>query len=309
MIRQPLPIFFCNVLWAVTKPRGTWFIHKKHELLVRYLGKDLDQVISKHRDRAVEMPPAPAIPKRVWTLWYTKDNQPELVEHCLRRMKRSLEPLGYEVTVLDKGNISSYVDMSDLDPFLERGDIAIQFYSDLLRARLLRKYGGFWIDSTMAVLDPQGLEAMRLSVPFISITKTPRWPQSHNYVLGDKWTAFFWGTYEGNPFFEYLDDAFTYFLKKHHGIFDYLHIDYTIACGYTYVPYIKDQIDSFKAFYPETIDNTTLVGLLNEPFDASKLDQITKEAPVQKLTYKGFQPLKDRGETFYTYLARTWEEA
>lgn len=90
------------------------------------------------------------IPKIIWAYW---DNQvtPDLVQRCQKKW-RLLAP-DYEIRVLHKDNMHTWlpaaqampVHVAALPPFRQ---------ADWLRLQLLAHYGGFWIDSTIILIQP-----------------------------------------------------------------------------------------------------------------------------------------------------------
>lgn len=79
----------------------------------------------------------------IWIYWAQGlDNAPDIVQYCIRSWQRH-NP-SWQVILLDDGIIHDFVDMSDLEP-----DINRTAYSDILRCRLLRQHGGVWTDATV----------------------------------------------------------------------------------------------------------------------------------------------------------------
>ena len=301
----PLSVFSCNILRTITKGHFPFLSDMKHSLMIKYLAKECDEVLIQYKDISFELPSVPSIPKIVWTLWYTEENLPDMVKKSLARIKKSLEAIGYDVRILNKSNISTYVDMSDVQFFLDNEMISIQYFSDILRCRLLYKYGGFWIDSTIAILNPDYIETIHNENSFFTLRNDVK---GNWYVLGNRWTSFFWATCKYNPFFSFMDKAMTLFVKKHKGVFEYLHFDYTIAMGYTYVPFIRKELDMMLSFHPTAVSG--LMSIINEPFDEEIFEDYLKNAPIQKLTYKKQKPeiLTETGDiTFWGYLLNSWK--
>ncbi len=83
------------------------------------------------------------IPKIIWIFWYD-DNIPELVQLCIDKIKKLHK--NYEINILNKKNISEYIDMN-IDLLVEKMPIAN--LSDLIRLKLLKKYGGVWLDASI----------------------------------------------------------------------------------------------------------------------------------------------------------------
>ena len=305
-MREPLPILFCNVMWYLTKPHCKFLMKWKRSMVLRHMEKELKPVLDKYKDLEYKLPDAPSVPKRVWLLWYSPDNRTEMVDLYLRRIESSLGSLGFEVSILDKDTLWDYVDMSDIQPYYEQGAIRIQHYADILRMRLLRKYGGFWVDATYAVLDPSVFLDIVRDVPFCSLREKTRHPW--RLAMAGRWAPSFWATCPANPFFRYVDEAMTYYLKKHGGFFEYFQMDYSIAVGYRHVGFIRYELDTLLEYYPEEVKDLELRFCLNEPFDEAKFEEIKRDFPLQKTTHKHFVPVmeKDGKETFYAYLVHLW---
>lgn len=68
--------------------------------------------------------------------------KPPLVQATIERIS-SLNP-DYQVNLLDKGNVTQFIDCE----FLDRSDIELVNKSDLIRLELLAQYGGIWVDAT-----------------------------------------------------------------------------------------------------------------------------------------------------------------
>ena len=89
------------------------------------------------------------IPRKIWIYWDTGEaTAPPVVKACIDSW-RDLNP-GWEVTVLDGDWIAASAGV--IPPPGEH--ITVQAYSDLVRLRLLRRYGGVWVDATVICLKP-----------------------------------------------------------------------------------------------------------------------------------------------------------
>lgn len=81
------------------------------------------------------------VPKIIWVYWESsKENL--LVELCFDSMR--LNCSDFELKVLNKSNISDYVDIS----VLEQKELKPAIIADFIRLTLLAKYGGVWIDAS-----------------------------------------------------------------------------------------------------------------------------------------------------------------
>ena len=88
---------------------------------------------------------------RIWMYWHSGvNNAPPLARICIESWRRR-NP-GYTVFVLDDESLPEWVDMQDVRRRNPR--ITIQAFSDVLRWRLLARYGGIWADSTLYCAKP-----------------------------------------------------------------------------------------------------------------------------------------------------------
>lgn len=91
----------------------------------------------------------PAPPKRLYSLWLQgQAAAPEMVRICFAKW-RQFNP-DHELTVLDANDVVRLLGGTGL-PFRE---IAVQALSDIVRARLLQREGGVWIDATVMPVAP-----------------------------------------------------------------------------------------------------------------------------------------------------------
>lgn len=87
-----------------------------------------------------------SIPKIFWIFWNTND-LPYFVNICCKEVVR-LHP-EYEVRLLNFDGVKKY--LPDLD-FSYLSKLNIQNFSDLIRLKLLKKYGGIWMDASILFL-------------------------------------------------------------------------------------------------------------------------------------------------------------
>src|SRR5215204_6158521 len=83
--------------------------------------------------------------RTIWLYWDTGfADAPELVRLCAKSwVKRNPD---WNVILLDDDNVNKYVNMADVRQ--RNPKLPIQAFTDLLRLRLLKSYGGIWSDAT-----------------------------------------------------------------------------------------------------------------------------------------------------------------
>lgn len=86
------------------------------------------------------------IPKIIWIFW-ADPNLPRDISLCVNRII-DLNPT-YEVNVLNKNSLNHFVNID-----LTRSDMPLANISDLIRLKLLQKFGGVWLDASIIMNKP-----------------------------------------------------------------------------------------------------------------------------------------------------------
>lgn len=91
----------------------------------------------------------------IWTMWWQGYKQaPAIVKCCIESMKRYNE--GVCITVIDASNYEEYISIPFyIEEKFRQGMISVTHLSDIIRMKLISKYGGLWIDA-IEMLPPMG---------------------------------------------------------------------------------------------------------------------------------------------------------
>ena len=92
--------------------------------------------------------------KRVWTCWWQGEKAaPDIVKACWQSQWENI-PEDAEHIIITKDNYAEYITIPDyiMDRF-QNGENMIAHLADFIRACLLYRYGGVWLDSTVLLLD------------------------------------------------------------------------------------------------------------------------------------------------------------
>lgn len=86
------------------------------------------------------------IPKIIWVLWLQGfENAPEIVKKCVHTWEKANS--GWKVIKINRESINKHIDVEKViknnGSNMEKSDI-----SDVVRIKILAKYGGVWVDST-----------------------------------------------------------------------------------------------------------------------------------------------------------------
>lgn len=82
------------------------------------------------------------LPRRIWIYWDRGETAaPDVVRYCIARWRALHDD--WSVEVLDRSGAEAIIDMSDMP-----AGISPAHYADVLRLRLLKRFGGVWADAT-----------------------------------------------------------------------------------------------------------------------------------------------------------------
>jgi hypothetical protein len=215
----------------------------------------------------------------IWSLWWQGEEQaPNIVKKCLESQKKMLVFPGIEYHILTQDNWKDYIELPDyiLQKVLD-GRITLTHFSDLIRAELLRKYGGVWIDATVLCTEPVDLRMK--SNPFFTVRVDE---ESDFYTLG-RWTGFFIGDEKNSLLFDFMAEAFRYYWKKEDDLIVYLLIDYLIAIAYDQFESVRKNVSSVPV---TNIELWSMLRKMNSTYDEKEWNRITTSTTFFKLSYK-----------------------
>lgn len=109
--------------------------------------------------------PSVKVDKTIWVYW-DKGIQyaPAVVRKCRDSLKKNI-PDGWNIIELNEDTYVKYVKLPDfIDKQLQKGEIYLANWSDILRTALLYFYGGIWVDSTCFIT--KSIPSTVLNEPF-----------------------------------------------------------------------------------------------------------------------------------------------
>lgn len=92
----------------------------------------------------------------VWTSWFQGlDDAPNIVKESVKSIEKYARYAGFSFVNIDKGNYKNYIQIDQrIIAEMEAGKIKPAHFSDLIRVKLLTKYGGIWFDATQLLIKP-----------------------------------------------------------------------------------------------------------------------------------------------------------
>lgn len=247
--------------------------------MYRYLTKYFQPVIKQFANNS--------LPRRfdenvihIWTLWWQGEEQaPEIVRKCLESQKLLFGGRQFRYHVLSQENWKEYVDLPEYIITKVGNEITLTHFSDIIRAELIRKYGGLWIDATVYCCRGQLTDDIER---FFTVKVKP---QSEFYTRG-RWSGFLIGDVPGSVLFNFMAECFRYYWKNEKTLIAYLLIDYVIAIAYDQFPEVKKEIDNIV---PSNRHMWSLLYRMNHAFENNLWQQIVCDNTFLKLSYKAEQ--------------------
>jgi capsular polysaccharide synthesis protein len=242
----------------------------------------------------------------IWTLWWQGlDQAPEIVKTCLKSQQKNMVGEKFQYTIITKDNWQQYMELPDhIIEKVENGKITLTHFSDIIRAELLKQYGGIWIDATVFCNKKMDLK------PVTELFTAKCSPTPRSLTLG-RWTGFLIGDKQGSKLFSFMSEAFSQYWEKYDSLVAYLLIDYIIAIACKHFPEIRKEYDQIP------VNQTGLWRMLremNKPYDKNKWNQAIQTADFWKLSYKDefngglLKEKTEQGElTNWGYLAKEAE--
>lgn len=205
-----------------------------------------------------------------------EEQAPEIVRACLTSQRRNL-PRGVRHIVITADNYKNYISLpGHITEKVKDGQITLTTLSDIIRAALLYKYGGFWMDSTLYVCRPLEEDILNYQI------YTRNLPEIQ-YCANAMWSGWFLYAKPGNKLFAFLMESFFYYFSVYDKIKYYFMVDYVIAIACNIFPEVEKQL---KEVPYNNEGAQELVKHLMEPYDEQQLEEYIKNTSVQKLTYK-----------------------
>lgn len=252
--------------------------HKRRRQLKRWYGDIIEKYGSQPSPHAEGKPS-----DYIWLCWWQGEVQMSpLVRECCSRIKR-FNP-DKQVILITEDNMEQYVSFPPyiLEKF-QKGIITKTHMSDLLRAELLARHGGVWMDATIYTFGPIPEHFYEKTL----FTGRCEYNKKDYNVSRNRWTSYFWvSPWPEHVFFRFLSDFWRAYWKDHETLIEYFLIDYVIDWGYHTIPIIKNELDAVDV-NGCGVDLWTLLRKLRDDYSPALIEKIRQENWMQKLSYKG----------------------
>lgn len=229
---------------------------------------------------------------KIWICWFQgMDNAPDLVKKCYDSVVKNLPDK--KVILITTDNMSDYV---EFPPHImekwKKGIITHTHMTDLLRAELLIRHGGTWIDSTVFCSGGDIPDYFFNSELFFYQTLKPGRDGHASYI-----SSWYLSARTNNRILSATRDLCYEYWKKNNDMYDYFlfHDFFSIV--------LDKYEDEWNMVIPR--DNSTphfLLHRLFNKYDQEMWDSIRSQTPFHKLTYKFEEDKPKIKSTFYDVL-------
>ena len=253
------------------------------ETIQAYVDDFLSDVVEKHNALLDESVYNKDEKIHIWCCWWQGVEQmPEIVKMCHQRLKTLIPVDKAELHIITIDNYLQYVDIPEhiLDKF-NRKIITMTTMSDILRFRLLEKYGGYWLDATVFFTD--AIPEAFFSGKFHCQRMASYTENVAREACKGNWCGFSMAGPAHSPVFRFMNDAFDKWWAHYDTIIEYVLIDYMLMTGFKGVTRIHEIIDAVPDNNPDIFD---FYKKLNEPYSDELYAELTKNNVLHKLTYK-----------------------
>lgn len=268
----------CNIVNKLKITKIMIFFNKiKRKKILDYLEKKYNYYIENFKNTNYLTLKNYNNNKIVWIFWWQGiENAPDIVKKCILNNQQILS--SYEVNVVTENNISTYISVPDyILKKVENGDITLTTFSDYVRMKLLKEYGGFWMDATIYLTDNPFKEKK------INDFFTIKFHEDNDLLVANgKWCGFFIGG-DNYYFYTFMVGFFEEYFKNEKLLIDYFLIDYIILLSYNHIKNIREKFDSIPYNNEKLFE---LQNLLNNKFIKDIINDICVVNDVHKLSYK-----------------------
>ena len=262
-------------------PIGCWEKRRERyeKAVLHYLDCQYGKTMSEASATAIINEQSEIAGTTVWVMWIQGiENMPPIVKACYRQLVKVV-PSDVKIQLLTEDNIEDFVQISDtLRRKYKEGIISATHMSDIIRSKLLAKYGGCWADATIWF---EQWPDYIFDYPFYTLHAPGLFPE---FISRGRWSTFLLTVTDLNlPFFHILESLYERYWDEHSCLIDYLLFDYffeliTVRC--TLFDSLINQLPENRGFY-------SLISRLNVEYDSTRYRDIMESSAVQKLTYKG----------------------
>lgn len=232
----------------------------------------------------------------IWTAWLQgEENAPEVIRLTLASIRENAD--GHPVIVLTEDNIEQYIEVpAVIRQKHEAGILRHAHFADVVRMKILEKYGGIWLDATTLLYEPLAPEAF--SSAFYSVgfkTKNER------FITESRWIVRLIGGCRNSRYLSVISRMLSSYWEEHRLPIDYFVYDYLIYLVYRNDEAFRNVIDHLPQMDMPT---NALRDIMNEAANEQQLKAVMSNHQMYTLSYKYDYRTRtaDGSQTNYSFL-------
>ena len=269
--------------------------HYKHEYVKKILRKKYYYIIEEFKNKKIENIGKIKKDSIIWVFWWQGlEDSPQIVKKCINSIIKNAN--SHKVIIVDKNNYKNYTNIpSYIIDKVDKGEITLTSFSDIVRMDLLYNNGGIWMDATIFMTGKLNDNIYNYELYTIKHNLYSDW-----HVCKGKWTGFFLAANKGNQAIEFFRKFFFEYLKNEKTFITYFLIDCIISIGYEDIKYIETMIDSIPINGEKVFE---LAKVMSCEYEKNKYNKIIEKNNIHKLSYKDKYSLQNNGKnTIYQYI-------
>lgn len=177
-----------------------------------------------------------------WSMWWQGEREaPDVIKACWESKRRNLPPNVRQIVITEE-NYKKYIEIPDyIMKNVNDGNIRLTHLSDIIRAILLYKYGGIWMDAAVLMTAPMPEKCLEYEL-YTRRSYDGQHPFYARFCSDLSWSISFFCAKPGNILFQFWMEAFFYYFKKNSKLKYYMTSDYFISIATHIFPQIREQI-------------------------------------------------------------------
>lgn len=241
----------------------------------------------------------------VWVCWWQgEEAAPELVKICINSIRNNIPKEKAVFRLITLENCRQYVTFTDtvIKKFQE-GKITLTHLSDMLRAELLYRYGGLWLDATYYAADNMKESIFEKDFYTLKYSKSI-WKSD---ISQGRWSCNMLSVQPKSLFARFLMEGLWIYWEMNDSLIDDFLIDYVAAVMYDTFQEVHKMIDECP------VSDTAVFELqknLNRKFDGKKYREWTQKVSFFKLNWRTEveERMLTQEQTFWGYLKEQEKE-
>ena len=245
---------------------------------LRKIERSMLRYVSRTKQEDVETSGDKVKHKVIWVLWLQGYNDaPRIVKQCLDSI---CSVKNIQVNLITSDNLSEYTRLPKIIlQKWEQGIITNTHLSDLIRADLLVRHGGIWLDATVYV--HEGRLPSELRESWLCLYRTLKPGKDGHAIDLSSWAM---SAAPNNPILRLTRDYLFDYWSSNNRLFDYFLFHIALRSSLNFYK----QYEKFSFGLCNACPHSLQLNFFQE-YDEDKFNSILAQSSIHKLTYKNLE--------------------